>query len=519
MASERRHPRRFSRASCASSVSDEGLVDARAEGIQLSNDQRQPMTPSGNADSQMMLEERVVVQHGLAGQDGARVPIDHREFVSYRTRRAAHDGQHVVPAHQREVRAGLHETALAVAPIRVAVLATRVHEAGVIARDLAGGREARVGRAGRAIDADEDISVRLGAACARRDRAREEASEGDVKHGRAVVDRWVNGAHSEEVGDTSEAHGARFIVDRVAGRVDARDVFGLLAMLVSLVSPSSTHASAFELVVDDCVGVAASDIRRIVDVEMRGAPEDRSNIEVHIDCAPGNLIRLRAAPAGRDTFERSFELLSVEAGHARHLALEVVEVLSIARSLSLAGPPAATEPTTQAARRRLRFGLLAQVAVGRSPTTWGFGLGAYGELEANGWLAVAVEAAATHAGADVPEGQIDIWAVDGEVLALLHRRLRSLRLRLGLGIRLGWITMRGSAQSGADVTGARHDALTWGPVLAGGASLLVSDRWEVGVGLELGVAVRPVSGDVDGRVLVTDEGVRGSLDLRAGLAF
>lgn len=282
-------------------------------------------------------------------------------------------------------------------------------------------------------------------------------------------------------------------------------------------APRLAHA---QLDVDACVGVEASAIERIIEVEIPDL--DAHSVQVNVACVDER-VRVRVVVPER-TFQRTFALM--QAGHARHIALEVVEMLTLALR------PAAqvvAEPPEQIEReeldeddpdpvRRGRLGVLGRLELGRRPVMLSAGAGVFADVDALEWLAFGVEAVFVRASESVAEGDVDVSLVGGSVLALIHQTWGRARLRVGPGVRVAWIDMRGDAQIGG-VRGTRHHALTWGPVLVRGLGISITDSFLIGAGVELGVVARPVSAGIDGQVLVRESGFRGALDVRVGFVL
>ncbi len=298
-----------------------------------------------------------------------------------------------------------------------------------------------------------------------------------------------------------------------------------LRLMLTLLVVFAPRLARAQLDVDACVAVEASAIERIIDVEIPDL--DTHSVQVNVSCV-GERVRVRVVVPER-TLQRTFALM--QAGHARHIALEVVEMLTLALRSQVDGPQHNEESDEEIDEelddeededleftRNTRLGLFGRVELGRRPLMLSAGAGVFADIDALEWLAFGIEAVFVRSSESVAEGDVDVSLVGGSILALVHHTWGRTRVRVGPGVRIAWIDMRGDAQT-AGVRGTRHNALTWGPLLVGGVGISITQSILLGVGVELGVVARQVSAGIGDQVLVRETGFRGALDVRVGFVL
>ncbi|MEM9190987.1 MAG: hypothetical protein AAGF12_17510 [Myxococcota bacterium] len=285
------------------------------------------------------------------------------------------------------------------------------------------------------------------------------------------------------------------------------------ALLVMMAGPAQAQLP-YRLEVDPCVGVTAEEVVRIVDIG-RGAGSG-ATVDVTVTCVDGDaLARLSYADAGW-SLDRRFAFFSTDAGRARHIALELAELLAVAEAAAEV-QPRDSEPRAAESKVGIRLGVLGAMTLGRRPVLFGGEVGLYGELDIGAVLALGVDLRGGFSNTETEDGRIDVWSAAADVLGFLSRPTGWGRVMGGVGLRLGFVAIRGFDNAAA--SGQTHSDFTWGPV----GAVRVAFRWgqnvDIGAGVLAGYVARPVRGLAEGRLVVQEAQLYGSLSLRLAVSF
>jgi hypothetical protein len=287
--------------------------------------------------------------------------------------------------------------------------------------------------------------------------------------------------------------------------------------------------------VDECPQVRASDVSRIVELELgqplaswdaaESGPLTRATVHCSEELAELSVID----PFTGKSLTRQIALPAIAiASRTRLLGLAVSELVAASwveleanpePQVPPSGPPPPQELREEAkaasARRspppRTRLEVAAEARAGSS----GLGLGgAVGvSHDAAPWLGWTVRLTAHHGSAASSLGRIDVDDLTALLAAWLALGVRDLSLHGGLGARAGPVWLTGVPATGSgSVAGAVVGAWA-GPALVLGARYSPSSVVSIDLGAETGWVVSPVSGRVAGVRAVSVEGPWAALSL------
>jgi hypothetical protein len=296
-------------------------------------------------------------------------------------------------------------------------------------------------------------------------------------------------------------------------------VTSLLALLLA--------ATPVQVVADPCVGVSAVEVQRIVTVEPSGSRGTTASVQAHLSCRDG-AVEVRVDDAiTRKSLLRSIDLTPLaESTRARYVALAIAELVAASWSELLlpkprvvpTGPPP-SEAERAAAVQALptsRFTLLA-AATGRTfprPGLWLAGANLRVQSTAPGQLGLAIELAGAHGSARIQGGTVNVDILDGAAFLTWSSSQSFLASTVGAGVRAGGARLLGIPSDTASFTGGSIAGALAGPCAMGQLSL-GSPSVGASLGLEVGIPVWRLHGEVDGVTVVRLEGVWTSASLGA----
>jgi hypothetical protein len=306
-----------------------------------------------------------------------------------------------------------------------------------------------------------------------------------------------------------------------------------------------------------CASVTPADVRDAAGVELRrsvavalsgdlsgGAsgspPRTSATTVVRVTCDG-----LRAAidivdPLTGKTVTRVVDLnAAAPVARAHLLALAIVELLSASwlelETVPRTGAPPVAAVSAPEARaealelvrarpvaalsRRLMLTFAALVPVGSDagPRLWGGGLAAAGDAAHRlGWMA---DLSIAHGSRDRSLGVVTVETVSGLLAVFGHASRSRVTLRGGVGARAGGAWLSGMPADPDTAVGGAVRGLWWGPVLLADGNVVLGRRVVVGLTLEAGRTISPVTARVQGEnpVVIGGTWLRGALGV--GLAL
>jgi hypothetical protein len=310
--------------------------------------------------------------------------------------------------------------------------------------------------------------------------------------------------------------------------------------------PPNGERAPVMLTLGPCPGVDASEVRRILPIELDTAlvdVADATTLGVTVRCdGERALLRVSAAIDGADApLERSLDLASTPAvGRARCMVLAIAELVAqIAPRPKVAPLPAVPAPSPVVAPPSVRDEVM---PVPSAPPAAPPPLPAWtveGLVHERSSIAVALSAWGGGARVSYALSPQTEWALDargdhGAIVASLgtvgvttaslgatfgvRYPLGALLLRGAAGLRLGATSLAGDPSNTASAHGASFVALWAGPCVDAGAELALTSWLVFGLAGEVGVDLAPTRGLVNGASEVSTGGAwlgaRASLGVR-----
>lgn len=277
-------------------------------------------------------------------------------------------------------------------------------------------------------------------------------------------------------------------------------------------------AAPVEVSVDPCVGVSAAEVQRIALVELSSGHVSTVPIRARLSCRERTVEVRVDDPVTRKALLREIDLTPLaESTRARYVALAIAELVAASWSeLLLPKPrvapagPVASEAERAAAVATLptyRFKLLAS-ATGRDFPKAGLILGGADlrlQYSAPGQVGLAFDFAAEHGAARAEAGTINVDTIGGAAFVTWSTPQGLLGVTAGAGVRAAGARLVGVPFDTTHFTGASVAAALAGPC-AMGQLAIGSPRASVTVGLEVGIPVLRLRGEVDGATVVRLEG-------------
>jgi hypothetical protein len=280
------------------------------------------------------------------------------------------------------------------------------------------------------------------------------------------------------------------------------------------------RAADVRLQMDDCALAPVDEVRRILNIELRGAlVETAEATNVTVSCADASAVRVTARDTATDrALERTVALgAAAPSARSRLLALSIAElVLTLEREREATPPPTPTPPPPSppppapiaappSQKSRLQLSAFAS----------GQGLFAGTGFLAGGGLRIAqdfpqhigwsTDAFAEHGSASSSIGAVAIDVLSVDATLFYSKHWRRIGIRAGAGARGGAVRLDGSPAAGA-----AHGGTVWGPWGGplGRLSAVVTPwrRLVFELAVDGGYVLVPVAGFVDGQRQVAVDG-------------
>lgn len=302
--------------------------------------------------------------------------------------------------------------------------------------------------------------------------------------------------------------------------------------LALVCSPSISHAQdsspGVTLQIDECIDTDADSVRRILVIELGtsmppSAPGPATavtrveltcqgeliEIRVHDPVTGKSLIR-RISPGNRKGRERLLALAAMELVVASWIELEATPE-PVAPAADTVVDARARRSAKQVARQRLPSPRWQTTAALLGNASWigdihaGFGGRVIRDrsprrpLEAGWAFGWAADVVAQSASSSVALGTITINSISAGGVVHLQRRLGAMRVRAGLGARVGAASITGKPNAPDDAMGNQITGFTASPILRLSAQLGAARGLSVDVVAESGAHVLALRGLVDGQ--------------------
>lgn len=289
-------------------------------------------------------------------------------------------------------------------------------------------------------------------------------------------------------------------------------------------SPSVAHADDeggldVTLEVAPCVRADAARVRRLFELELGTSHADAAGaakgarLSIHCD---GELILLSVHdPVTRKTLSRTIDP-GPPAGRDRLIALAVLELLvaswaELAATPEPVGEPAGSRADASArsnAREVVRTRLPAPARGWDTILVASFGAVQSTQLHPGGGVRLArlgpdgwgftVDLTGRRAVDQLELGDVTVSSLATSTAIVGHRRLESVIIAGGGGFRAALVSLDGDAGGAPGVTAGEVTGVAGGPMLWGGADLVMDNGFTVGISTEAGWHLFEVSGTVDG---------------------